>query len=38
MGNSKLLWFLPLKLYLGIPKGNGVDWTEPYLFFYFLDY
>jgi palmitoyltransferase len=28
MGNSKILWFLPLKLYMGIPLGNGMDWQE----------
>lgn len=31
MGTSKLLWFLPLKIYLGSPQGNGVDWNEPLL-------
>jgi len=31
MGSSKLLWFLPLNLYIGLPKGNGVDWDEPLL-------
>jgi hypothetical protein len=29
MGSSKLLWFLPLNLYIGMPRGNGVDWEEP---------
>lgn len=28
MGISKVLWFLPLKLYYGKPKGNGIDWVE----------
>lgn len=28
MGNSKLLWFFPLKIYLGAPEGNGIDWAE----------
>ena len=31
MGSSKLLWFLPLNLYIGLPRGNGVDWDEPLL-------
>lgn len=29
MGSTKLLWFLPLNLYIGMPRGNGVDWEEP---------
>jgi hypothetical protein len=29
MGSSKLLWLLPLNFYIGLPKGNGVDWEEP---------
>jgi palmitoyltransferase ZDHHC2/15/20 len=28
MGTSKILWFLPLKLFMGIPIGNGMDWQE----------
>ena len=28
MGVSKFLWFFPLKLYYGKPKGNGIDWIE----------
>ena len=28
MGTSKLLWFMSLKIYLGLPKGNGIDWQE----------
>jgi len=31
MGNSKLLWFFPLKVHLGAPEGNGIDWGEMYL-------
>jgi len=27
MGTNKLLWFFPLRLYIGLPKGNGVDWS-----------
>lgn len=29
MGNSKLLWFFPLRIYIGSPCGNGIDWNEP---------
>jgi hypothetical protein len=28
MGNSKLLWFFPLRINLGAPEGNGIDWNE----------
>lgn len=28
MGVNKLLWFVPLKIYQGKPKGNGIDWFE----------
>ena len=28
MGNNKLLWLLPLKLNIGAPIGNGIDWME----------
>jgi palmitoyltransferase len=28
MGINKYLWFVPLKLYYGKPKGNGIDWVE----------
>ena len=28
MGVNKYLWFVPLKLYYGKPKGNGIDWVE----------
>lgn len=28
MGENKLLWFLPLNIYIGMPLGNGVDWIE----------
>jgi len=31
MGNSKLLWFFPIKIYIGSPEGNGIDWTETYI-------
>ena len=26
MGVTKWLWFIPLKIYQGKPKGNGIDW------------
>ena len=26
MGITKWLWFFPLKMYQGKPKGNGIDW------------
>ena len=26
MGITKWLWFFPLKIYQGKPKGNGIDW------------
>ena len=26
MGITKWLWFIPLKIYQGKPKGNGIDW------------
>lgn len=26
MGVNKYLWFIPLKVYQGKPKGNGIDW------------
>ena len=26
MGITKWLWFFPIKLYQGKPKGNGIDW------------
>ena len=28
MGITKWLWFIPLKIYQGKPKGNGIDWGE----------
>ena len=28
MGITKWLWFFPLKMYQGKPKGNGIDWGE----------
>ena len=28
MGITKWLWFLPLNMYQGKPKGNGIDWGE----------
>jgi len=28
MGTNKLLWFFPVKLYIGMPIGNGIDWFE----------
>ena len=28
MGITKWLWFFPLKIYQGKPKGNGIDWGE----------
>ena len=28
MGITKWLWFFPIKLYQGKPKGNGIDWGE----------
>ena len=28
MGIMKWLWFIPLKIYQGKPKGNGIDWGE----------
>ena len=28
MGESKLLWFLPLKLNIGRPVGNGLNWES----------
>jgi len=28
MGSNKLLWFFPIKLYIGMPIGNGIDWFE----------
>ena len=28
MGANKFLWFFPLKLYVGIAKGNGIDWHD----------
>jgi hypothetical protein len=28
MGTSKILWFFPLKLFMGLPIGNGMDWQE----------
>ena len=27
MGITKWLWFFPLKMYQGKPKGNGIDWN-----------
>jgi hypothetical protein len=30
-GTNKLLWFFPIRLYLGQPKGNGIEWNEPFL-------
>jgi hypothetical protein len=30
MGANKFLWFFPLKLYIGVAKGNGIDWNEGY--------
>ena len=28
MGITKWLWFIPLKIYQGKPKGNGIDWVD----------
>ena len=28
MGITKWLWLIPLKIYQGKPKGNGIDWGE----------
>ena len=28
MGITKWLWFIPLKIYQGKPKGNGIDWGD----------
>ena len=28
MGITTWLWFFPLKIYQGKPKGNGIDWGE----------
>jgi len=28
MGNNKILWFFPIKLFIGQPLGNGIDWFE----------
>jgi len=28
MGITEWLWFIPLKIYQGKPKGNGIDWGE----------
>ena len=28
MGITQWLWFFPLKMYQGKPKGNGIDWGE----------
>jgi len=28
MGNNKILWFFPIKLFIGQPIGNGIDWFE----------
>jgi len=28
MGTNKLLWFFPIKLHIGMPIGNGIDWFE----------
>ena len=28
MGITTWLWFFPLKMYQGKPKGNGIDWGE----------
>ena len=28
IGITKWLWFIPLKIYQGKPKGNGIDWGE----------
>ena len=28
MGINKWLWLIPLKIYQGKPKGNGIDWGE----------
>ena len=28
MGITVWLWFFPLKIYQGKPKGNGIDWGE----------
>ena len=28
MGITKWLWFFPIKMYQGKPKGNGIDWGE----------
>ena len=28
MGITIWLWFFPLKMYQGKPKGNGIDWGE----------
>ena len=28
MGINEWLWFIPLKIYQGKPKGNGIDWGE----------
>ena len=28
MGITTWLWFIPLKIYQGKPKGNGIDWVD----------
>ena len=33
MGTNKLLWFFPIKLSLGMPIGNGIDWFDKLLYF-----
>jgi hypothetical protein len=28
MGGNIFLWFLPIKLYIGLARGNGIDWYK----------
>ena len=27
MGKNVLLWFFPINLHIGMPIGNGIDWS-----------